>query len=206
MSRKLLKIGALGKHPQKCFNHPLENDPVYFAVCGNGQTILDKRTGLMWDRCTLGKHWNAEKQFCEGNSQRYNWQKALLSTAELNQKKHLHKTDWRLPNIKELASLVDTRCVSPAIDMGSFPEKFQYDLGSDVATGKYDYWTSSVNEQYPQRAWSIDFNLGQDYQANKRLAKNIRLVRLGSGLSSYDIAIDKVNRNRHDFISIFILH
>ncbi|MBF0265786.1 MAG: DUF1566 domain-containing protein [Gammaproteobacteria bacterium] len=174
-------------NPQKCFLKPMLDDPIHFAVCNAGNTILDKRTGLMWDRCSYGKTWNEKKQYCEGKAAQYSWQDSLLTISDINKYKYFDKSDWRLPNIKELSSLVDSRCMNPSIDMSSFPEKYI----DEFEPGRYDYWTSSVFEQYPQRAWAVDFNLGQDYPNNKRLLKNIRLVRLGSNLSSYDIATDK---------------
>jgi len=173
--------------PQKCFLKAIEEDPIHFAVCNNGNTILDKITGLMWDRCSYGKTWNEKKQFCEGDANRYNWQNSLLTIRQLNKDNYNNKSDWRLPNIKELSSLVDTRCMNPSIDMRSFPEKYMYEF----TPGRYDYWTSSVMENSPQRAWAVDFNLGQDYPNNKHLSKNIRLVRLGSAKTSYDIALGK---------------
>ncbi|MFK5986176.1 MAG: DUF1566 domain-containing protein, partial [Pseudomonadota bacterium] len=85
--------------------------------------------------------------------------------------------DWRLPNIKELASIVDLSCAYPAINQKMFPD-----------TGNSEFWTSSVFSQYPQRAWYIKFDLGHDYPADKRYFKQLRLVRLGLGRSSYKLA------------------
>ncbi|NQU42237.1 DUF1566 domain-containing protein [bacterium] len=63
-----------------------------FVDNGDG-TITDRATGLMWqqDDSGTGK----------------NWQQALAYVAELNASKYLGYSDWRLPNVKELHSILD---------------------------------------------------------------------------------------------------
>ena len=65
------------------------------SLVDNGDgTVTDNRTGLIWQQGEPGAMtWNSALTYCEG-----------LSLAG--------STDWRLPNIKELESLVDeTRIV-----------------------------------------------------------------------------------------------
>ncbi len=77
-----------------------------FRDNGNG-TISDLATGLMWSR---------------GDSKvGMNWEAALTWVQKMNAKRYLSYSDWRLPNAKELQSIVDyTRAPevthSPAID------------------------------------------------------------------------------------------
>lgn len=60
-------------------------------------TITDRATGLMWTQSDSGKG--------------VNWQQALAYAQEKNKEKFLGHGDWRLPNAKELQSLVDyARC------------------------------------------------------------------------------------------------
>ena len=73
---------------------------------GDG-TISDRATGLMWTKTDSG--------------QGMNWQAALAWVEQKNKGKYLGHDDWRLPNAKELQSIVDyTRSPdstdSPAID------------------------------------------------------------------------------------------
>ncbi len=73
----------------------------------NDGTITDNATGLMW----------AQKDSGEG----MNWEDALMWVQEKNEVEYLGYSDWRIPNIKELQSIVDyTRSPdttnSPAID------------------------------------------------------------------------------------------
>ncbi len=63
-----------------------------FADNGDG-TISDQATGLMW----------AQSDSNTG----LNFEEALAYVAAMNAQAHLGHTDWRLPNIKELHSLMD---------------------------------------------------------------------------------------------------
>ena len=147
----------------------------HFSLCDNGATVKDNETGLVWSRCAVGKTWNSQKHQCEGEAEIYNWREALNAVKKLNAQSYLSFNDWRLPNVKELATLVNLDCALPAIDKKVFP-------GTDNA----GFWTSTVFEQYPARAWYIDFKFGEDYPADKRYFHQIRLVRLGYGLASYN--------------------
>jgi hypothetical protein len=90
---------------------------------GDG-TITDRATGLMWSKADSG--------------QGLNWEQALAYAASVTLAGH---TDWRLPNAKELQSLVDyTRAPavtqSPAID-----PLFQT---SQLSDGEYPFFWSST--------------------------------------------------------------
>ena len=90
-------------------------------------TILDRATGLVWSKADSG----------EG----MNWQAALAWAQAKNAEKYLSFSDWRLPNAKELQSIVDyTRAPavthSPAID-----PLFQTTRLSD---GEYPFFWSST--------------------------------------------------------------
>ena len=63
-----------------------------FHDSGDG-TITDRASGLIWSKADSGKG--------------LNWEQALAWVREMNGKKHLGHDDWRLPDIKELQSLVD---------------------------------------------------------------------------------------------------
>ena len=172
-----------GAIQQKCFSQA-ENSrqPQSFSVCNSGNSIYDNLTGLMWSRCTIGKTWNEQTKECEGDASIHSWKESLNKVQEFNQSGFLSQQDWRLPNIKELASIVDLSCVYPAIDLTTFPN-----------TDSAEFWTSSVFEQYPGRAWYFHFGLGNDYPADKRYFKQIRLVRLGMGASSYNLVTDSTS-------------
>ena len=63
-----------------------------FVANGDG-TVTDRATGLMWQQ--------------SDSVQTKNWQQALQYVADLNTTRYKGHDDWRLPNVKELHSLVD---------------------------------------------------------------------------------------------------
>lgn len=108
---------------------------------GNG-TVTDVRTGLMWERCMMGYTFsdngtpaNLADDSCTASATiTFLWQQALQGAADRNAAGF---TDWRLPNIKELISLVEHKCASPAINETIFPgtpptaEVFSSSIGND---------------------------------------------------------------------------
>ncbi|MCG8598735.1 MAG: DUF1566 domain-containing protein, partial [Verrucomicrobiales bacterium] len=158
-----------------------------YSVCRGGDLVKDNLTGLLWSRCTVGQAWNDVTNRCEGEADTFTWKEALNEVQRLNQANTLNYPDWRLPNIKELSSIVNLGCISPAIDEEAFP---------GTPTG--DYWSSSVYVRYAGRAWFMDFDLGNDYASNKKYYKHIRLVRGGPGMSSYNRLTDSTGETRED--------
>ncbi len=118
--------------------------------------VRDLATGLMWTQCPVGYQLDATfGLFCEatdGETTSFDWQTAL-STAQGTVQ---GKTGWRVPNIKELMSLVERACYNPAINTTVFP--------LDNQIGRY--WTSTPLETNPTgenagRIWVVDFLAGQ---------------------------------------------
>jgi hypothetical protein len=172
---------------QQCFLSLLKKTPQHYSICNDGQTVIDSKTELMWSRCSHGKTWNKENKQCEGKASIHNWQQALAIVKKENQKELLTYNDWRLPNIKELSSLVETSCINPSIDAFTFAKAYNKEVEN------YDFWTSSVYELYPGRAWHVNFNLGHDFATDKRNYKQVRLVRSGLGKTSYNLHTDKIS-------------
>jgi Protein of unknown function (DUF1566) len=124
---------------------------------GDG-TIRDNLTGLIWL-----KNANCPKS---GRT----WQQALDDVKSLNSagtmngndcgdtsgRKGSHRTDWRLPNTRELFSLIDFAFTLPAISnaagtgRGSSSDPF-----TDFQTGSTAYWSSTTTLNGPTRAWVV---------------------------------------------------
>jgi hypothetical protein len=144
-----------------------------FTVEPDG-TVSDSRTGLVWDQCLLGQdHANA----CDGPGDPYTWQQGLAAAEALNAQNWLGHDDWRLPNVRELRSLVERACVQPGIDTNVF-------LNAPTAPAVL---TSSTYPGFPSAVWVVGFDSG-GYVAmfGKTLNHRVRLVRGGDGFAAYD--------------------
>ncbi|KAA0891334.1 DUF1566 domain-containing protein [Oryzomonas rubra] len=76
-----------------------------FVVNSNG-TVTDKLTGLIWVKDANLMN-TRDPSFTGSSSGLVGWQDALAYVAKLNTDKYLGYSDWRLPNINELKSLVN---------------------------------------------------------------------------------------------------
>ena len=122
-------------------------------------------SGLEWSRCVVGQTWNSSTNSCDGDGERLTWQAALQLSETYRLGNH---TDWRVPNLKELVSLVQRSCVDPAIDIEVFP-----------GTPSDNYWTSTPNTSADKadEAWSIGFYNGRIDSRDKQQDFYVRLVR-----------------------------
>ena len=135
--------------------------PPSYTDNGDG-TVTDNVTGLMWMRCPAG----TEGTFCEkGEPQRENWAKALSFCSRLSLAGY---NDWRLPNVRELASIVSYGRYDPAIDTTHFPS-----CPSERA------WTGTTFETNARNAWFVHFGFGYVGTGEKAEGRIVRAVRGG---------------------------
>lgn len=141
--------------------------PEQFIINGDG-TVTDASTGLMWTQCSLGQV--PADGACNNVASSVSWQGALQGARSFNQSGGLGGyADWRVPTIKELGSLVEFQCHSPAIDLTVFP---------DTPAGAY--WTSTPDTRSEQQARSIYFVTGSDITPDVSDQRFVRLVRTTS--------------------------
>ncbi len=120
--------------------------PTARFIDNNDGTVTDQATQLTWMRCSVGQSWNNETKHCDGMPVAVFWQGALQAadnarTNEANKLYHFaDKTNWRVPNIKELVSIREQRCVHPAMNSVIFPN---VDAIAQ-AEGGYSYLWSST--------------------------------------------------------------
>ncbi len=138
-----------------------------FTDHGNG-TVTDNKTHLMWKRCSEGQTWTGST--CTGTAATYTWQGALQQAkARNNGVGFASFTDWRVPNIKELASIVEEQCLSPAINATIFPA---------MDSSNWRYWSASPSSYAGfADAWLVSFNGGLDDVLSKTVNGGVRLVR-----------------------------
>jgi len=117
---------------------------------GDG-TVTDTSTGLVWQQA--------------GSTNEMIWEQALAYCARLNLGGY---TDWRLPTIKELRSLVDYNCYKPAINTTYFP-----------GTVSSFYWSSTTYAGNTLFAWGVKFHYGDGFCIQKGYHKYVRAVRGG---------------------------
>ena len=118
-------------------------------------TVTDTSTGLMWQQSSY-------------DDSRKTWEQALAYCEELNLGGH---TDWRMPTIKELRSLVDYSIPypGPTINTTYFPGM----------VASLWYWSSTTYAYSTKSAWGVDFDNGGDSSTSKNYSSYVRAVRGG---------------------------
>ena len=124
-------------------------------------TVTDNLTGLIWlkdanciatyDATSSGSEFDNDGTVGDG---RVTWEHALDFVAGMNDGIYADcnagQTDWRLPNVKELQSLIDYGNCSPCLPTGH--------LFSGVVLDYY--WSSTTNANNMYYAWYVFLNVG----------------------------------------------
>lgn len=108
-----------------------------FIEPGDG-TLIDFDTGLMWAKDIQGKGCNYGRMLTWKDS--IDYAKALSFAGY---------SDWRLPTIKELVSIVDYSKLAPAT----------YSIFEDTPCGYF--WSSSEFKSDTRGAWVVGFDTGR---------------------------------------------
>lgn len=122
---------------------------------GDG-TVTDNITGLIWEQ--------------KPNPISKVWEQALIYAENLSL---AGKTDWRLPNIKELQSLNDYRIGGPSIDQFIF---------TGILTNTY--WSSTSLPNLNTKAWYLSTEFGLTSYGDKTYENYFICVRGGTQNSS----------------------
>ena len=129
----------------------IHNPASNFSV-NNDSTVTDNKTGLVWQQAEGGK---------------MNWESALSYCESLP---FGGKDDWRLPNSKELQTVVDYTKNNPAIDKSIF-----------IDAKSTSYFSSTTVAEYNHNAWVVHFSNGSIGYGGKSEKYNVRCVRGGKG-------------------------
>ena len=147
-----------------------------FTVRPDG-TATDIRTGLTWQRCPLGTVLDdggtptlLADDHCVPSGlapQTFSWSGALQAAQALNSAGGFAGfTDWRVPNRKELLSIVETRCTNPAINSQVFPD-----------TPEDSFFTSTPSVAPQTTVYTVEFSEGFELPTGKTALLRVRLVR-----------------------------
>ena len=121
----------------------------HLVINGDG-TVTDTEKGVMWQQATVNE---------------MSWENALNHCESMT----LGGYDaWRLPDMKELSSIVDMGESSPLIKMEYFPD-----------TVSSHYWSSTTYAYDEDRAWLVGFNYGNGDYYDKSYSRYVRAVRGG---------------------------
>lgn len=152
-------------------NMPDATTPSSDFTVHNDGTVTHKSTGLMWKVCSEGQTWAAGT--CSGTITTHAWDTALEIPQALNSgeefpfsKVDTLYSDWRVPNIEELTSLIELQCYAPAINAAIFPN-----------SAASFYWSSSPSTLNRQLVKGVDFDVGYIYSSYRIEANRVRLVR-----------------------------
>ena len=86
-----------------------------FDFTQDGNTVTDKKTGLMWARCPWNHHWELGSCVNDAFGQ-VSWASSLEKANDTIATPYLTFSDWRVPNIKELSSIVERKCANLSIN------------------------------------------------------------------------------------------
>ncbi len=121
-------------------------------------TVLDATTGLRWTKCSMKAGGEMDDTTdCSETVAEYTWDQAVSVCNNLSYK---GITTWRLPNIRELQSIVTYyRDKDPLffINTDYFPN---IPKGKELGLDQSHFWSSTTYSNDAKRAWTFDFLWG----------------------------------------------
>lgn len=156
-----------------------------------GQELRDagvvRKGDLFWMRCSMGQEWSGFT--CLGKPTTHVWDDAKALPSLMNdQGGFAGVTDWRLPTIFELYSLVvclggeKPELILPpprnnSVKCSSHPRnRTTIRLSDFPGTSKSSVWTSTSNLT-EHHAWWVNFENGEAWTGGRNYPRGVRLVR-----------------------------
>ena len=176
--------GTVRTHAEADSNASLRDDGYYQkgvtpSYSRANEVVTDNITGLQWqdnnDTANITKPWLTQENYdkCTGsNGQTQDTSKCTDTSGDTATTYCANLTlggysDWRLPTVQELQSIVVDGAYDPSIDTTAFVNY----------TTSYDYWSSTAHADYTGNAWIVYFYNGSTFGSNKSSGNCIRCVR-----------------------------
>ena len=171
---------ALPKASFSCNANLLRNTPDSRFTASepvSGEPVVsDSATGLTWKKCTQGLSGSG---CANGSALAMSWSDAISAA---NSETFAGFSDWRLPSVQELNSIVETAC-RPFLNNAFFPD-------TSTIAGAIHYWTGTTFSLNPTGAYRIDFSAGYLGWDLKTELHYVRLLRGGLAGSQFDAGKD----------------
>ncbi len=159
-----LGLLAQAQAQQVCKELAVLSSPNSRFMADNEGNTVDGVTLLMWMRCPLGQTW--VQTSCQGQAQRLNWVDSLAQAQRINASGEHFYNDWRVPSLRELATVSERQCTQPRINLSVFP-----------GTPPTPFWTGTASLQDAGQAYALDFGFGGVAQTAQSDSLHVRLVR-----------------------------
>jgi len=119
--------------------------------------VIDAVNRLLWESCSVGQTYSNKQ--CHGAPTEFALWRDALQYAN-------GREGYRIPNIKELETIVERSCFEPAIDQVTFPD-----------TPLAIYWSNTPNALGNQlEGYAIDFTDGSEIIRDVNRPKHLRLI------------------------------
>lgn len=135
------------EYPARCVRGSVFNNQTdYLEKKIFGKTVvIDTKTNLVWAKeYSTGKSWKDALKYCEDSV-------------------YAGFSDWRLPNVNELKSLLNYSSGYPSSGFPEMPSQ--------------SFWASTSYLGYSEYAWYVNFNYGEVYYHTKKNIYHTRCLR-----------------------------
>lgn len=165
MIKPLFKIAVLtwvvsvpATHAQICNTNMAKTTAEGRFIKDEQGYAIDATNKLIWDLCSIGQIYAGGQ--CVGTPTEFStWKEALQFAAA--------KDGYRMPNIKELETIVERSCIEPSIDQDTFPD-----------TPLAIYWSNTPTPSSAAlKGHVIDFTDGSEIVRDVKRPKNLRLIK-----------------------------
>jgi len=127
------------------------NNPNWISIprfLARQDTVIDQSTGLEWFRDASHLEFPMT------------WSEAFASVRDINETALFGHRDWRVPNRRELFSLISLEAINPSLPVG-------HPFHRVVSTY---YWTSTSCSRLPDQAWYIHLGGARVFKGLKKIS------------------------------------